>query len=353
MAYISFQPTDHMNILLYTGDASASQAFTGVGFKPDFLWIKNLGTTKDWNNFDAPRGATKTFELNTTDAQNTDSSGLISFDADGFTLGSNSHVAAAANYVSYSWLGAASGAANSDGGITTTTTYVNSTAKQSFSLYPGGDGYGASTVGHGLGQAPNLCIIKRVEDAGHGWATGSSCLADTDAWDKNTRIGQNVALEDSANWWNDTYPTSTVVSIGGDSWNNLSGKTFAMYNFCNVKGYFNVGVYKGNGNVDGPMVYTGFKPSFVLVKNTTDTNNWSLVDNKRVTYGKGNPRRDTISTATGSPNWDETEGIDFLCNGFKLRESATWSNENNVKFMYLAWAAESFVSSNSIPATAN
>ena len=352
-AYISFQPTDHFNTLLYTGDASASQAFTGVGFKPGCLWIKMISETKEWSNYDAPRGVEKTMRINNRDAQSTDASGLISFDADGFTLGSNSHVAAAGNYVSYNWLGAASGAANSDGGITTTISYVNSTAEMSFATYAGGDGFGASTIGHGLSVAPDMVIIKRLEDAGHGWAFGSDGMAASDAWDyAGQSLDSTGVRNDGVAWWNDTYPTSSVVAIGGDSWNNLSGKNFVMYCFANKRGFFKTGGFEGNLNADGPFIYTGFKPAFLLIKDHAQTNQWTVLDNKRNNYGPANPRRAVVATNSDAAQWDETDGIDFLSNGFKIRESASWANNSGYNMVYAAFAEFPFVSSNSIPVTA-
>ena len=343
-AYISFQPSDFFNTKLYTGTGS-SNALTGLGFQPDIVWIKGRNYAYNHVLSDSVRGEKQLYP-NLTNAQDSNTGEITSFDSDGFTVGTGGDV----NYntrtfVSWNWkMGTTSGATFGTAGITPTNYSINTTTGQGVYKYSGGDGFGASTVAHGLGAAPDWVIIKRIEDNGHGWQT------------TNTSAGYDVALKleatgaegDTTAWWNDTAPTSDVVSIGGDSWNNLSGKTFMMYCFTNKRGFFKTGSYTGNGNADGVFVYTGFRPAFVLVKKTNGTGSWWLFDNKRLGYNVANDRLYTDDTAVEAT----ATVIDFVSNGFKFRTTDGDLNGDGNTIIYASFAEFPFVSSNSKAGTA-
>ena len=342
-AYISFQPTDFFNPKIYTGTGS-SNALTGLGFQPDIVWIKGRNYAYNHVLSDSVRGEKQLYP-NLTNAQDSNTGEITSFDSDGFTVGTGGDV----NYntrtfVSWNWkMGTTSGATFGSANITPSAYSINTTTGQGVYKYSG-NGSSAQTVAHGLGAAPDWVIIKRIEDNGHGWQTTNTAVGFT----HSLKLESNVAVSTSAPWWSNSAPTSDVVYIGGDSWNNLSGKTFMMYCFTNKKGYFKTGSYTGNGNVDGTFIYTGFNPAFLLIKRTNGSTNWRQYDNKRLGYNGGNYTLYCNDTATEA----EVGEIDLLSNGFKIRTTDTAMNGTPDPYLYAAFAEFPFVSSNSKAGTA-
>ena len=347
-AYISFQPSDYFNTKIYTGTGS-SNALTGLGFQPDIVWIKGRNYAYNHVLSDSVRGEKQLYP-NLTNAQDSNTGEITSFDSDGFTVGTGGDV----NYntrtfTSWNWkMGTTSGATFGSADITPSAYSINTTTDQGVYTYSG-TGSSAQTVAHGLGVAPDWVIIKRIEDNGHGWQTTNTKLGFT----HTLKIESNGAVSTSTPWWNDTAPTSDVVNIGGDSWNNLSGKTFVMYCFTNKRGYSKFGAYEGNGNNDGPFIYTGFRPAFVMLKESVGGNagGWIMYDNKRPTTYNVNQdylqANDTAIEVNAS-----TYAIDFLSNGFKIGASNGVINGGGNSYIYTAFAEFPFVSSNSKAGTA-
>jgi len=156
---------------------------------------------------------------------------------------------------------------------------------------------------------------------------------------------QPAATVDSANKFNDTAPTSTLATIGGDD--NISSGTMMLYSFGEVQGYSKFGSYTGNGNANGPFVYTGFKPAFVTLRNVADSGNWNMYDNKRSTQNT----TDDVLLANGNDVEGAVSGksVDFLSNGFKMRGSDNETNDNGDLHIYMAFAESPFVTSNGTP----
>jgi len=340
MAYTTInKSTDYFNTKLYTGNSSTLNV-TGVGHQPDFTWIKDRTSAgDDFAMYDAVRGATKRIRSNQNDAENTQSTGLTSFDSDGFTVGTNG--ASNGNgdtFVSWNWKANGQGSSNTDGSINTTYTSANTTAGFSISTYTG-TGSNA-TVGHGLGSVPKMIIVKRT-NATDVWRVYHSSIGAT----KHLVLNTTAAEATGSNVWNDTAPTSSVFSISTDSAVNASGATYVAYCFTEKTGYSKFGSYVGNSNADGTFVYTGMKPSFVLLKKTNGTEAWLLMDNKRQGY---NPENEYLV-----PNSNTVEGtanhIDLLSNGFKLTTNGGGFNVGN--FIYMAFG-QSIVGNNNVPATA-
>ena len=343
MAYITFQPNDYFNTKLHTGNG-AEQAITGVGFQPDFTWIKKRNGTAVHYLFDAVRGATYFLNSDQNYANQDNAQSLKSFDSDGFTLGT---MAGANNnsdtFVSWNWrAGAGQGSSNTDGTINTTYTSVNSTAKFSISQYTG-TGSNA-TIGHGLGVAPKMVLVKRTNTTGN-WTMyhiGSGAT-------KYLYLNQTAAEASASGIWNDTAPTSSVFSVGTDGEVNASGSTYIAYCFASVKGFSKFGVYYGDASADGPFIYTGFKPGLIILKRAGNAgNNWNMIDSVR------NPSNDVDKILFPSSNDAEvtTTVADINSTGFKIRLTSSGWNHNQDKFIYWAFAEEPLVSSNDIPATA-
>ena len=340
MAYTTIKkPSDYFNTKLYTGNQSTN-VITGVGFQPDLVWIKNRGfTDKHWLN-DAVRGSTKGLHSNLTNAESTASNSITSFDSDGFTLGNLAETNGNQNNnVAWNWLGANGTASNTDGSITSTVS-ANTTSGFSIVSYTG---TGANaTVGHGLGVAPSM-IINKCRSAGQNWATYHASLGGT----KALFLDGTGAAATSSSYFNNTDPTSSVFSVGNSGDTNLSSGTHISYCFAEKQGFSKFGSYTGNGNADGPFIYTGFKPAFVMIKSSSQAEtNWVIVDNKREGYNPDNDRLFPDSNQVESTS----DVIDLLSNGFKLISGAGSSNGPSYTHIYMAFAEEPLVGDN--PATA-
>jgi len=344
MAYTTIKkPSDYFNTKLYTGTGS-SNAITGVGFQPDWTWIKDRDTASNHMVTDAVRGATKTLYTQNADGESTVAQALKSFNTDGFTVGTDGDVNAnTKNFASWNWKANGAGSANTDGSINTTYTSVNTTAGFSISSYTGNGSAGA-TVGHGLGAVPKVIIVKRLNASG-GWIVYNEALGNT----KIMELHDTSASQTSSAAWNNTSPSSTTFTLGDYTSTNTSGGTYIAYCFAEKTGYSKFGSYVGNGNADGAFIYTGFKPAFVIIKNTsTSGTNWVMFDNKRIGYNESNYYLRPSGNNTESTNIP----LDILSNGFKIRTSAGDVNTSGNTYIYMCFAESPFTTSTGIPTTA-
>ena len=337
MAYTDIdKPSDYFNTKLYTGNGS-TQSITGVGFQPDWTWIKSRTTTNSHALYDAVRGATKTLRSNTTGAEATSSQSLTSFDSDGFSVGSDGQEnGSGRNYASWNWKASNSTASNTDGTINTSSTSANTTAGFSISTYTGTGS--TATVGHGLGVAPAMIIIKArsfVED----WIVYHQSTGNTVKLDLNT----TNATDASVNYWQNTTPSSSVFYIGANDRLNKSGATYVAYCFAEKKGYSKFGSYVGNSSSDGVYVHLGFRPAWFMFKDTESTTSWIIKDNKRLGYNGIVPHlQANTNDAENTDGWSE---VDFLSIGIKLRIADNSMNNSGSKFIYMAFAESPFVNS--------
>ena len=342
MAYAAIsKPSLHFNTKLYTGNGGTN-AITGVGFQPDFVWMKNRDST-DWHYLnDAVRGVQETIFSNGTNAEQTKSNGLTAFGTDGFTVGSEGDVNGnSENFVSWNWkAGTGQGSSNTDGSINTTYTSVNTTAGFSISKFTG---TGANaTVGHGLGAVPKTIITKNLSSANN-WAMYHTSTGNT----KSFQLDGNGAPATSAAYWNNTTPTSSVFTVSTGNDVNKSGDSIIAYCFAEKTGYSKFGKYTGTGSADGPFIYTGFKPAFVILKVSSDTNDWTMFDNKRSEFNVTN--KALLPNLNNSESTDHA--IDFLSNGFRIKDNDGTVNPNGQTMIYLAFG-QTLVGSNNIPCTA-
>ena len=350
MAYSSIVKSgDYFNTVTYTANASG-QSITGVGFQPDFLWIKARSAAYQHSLRDVIRGSTKTLRSNDGTAEQTQADSVTSFDSDGFTLGADSSSFVnqdGATYVAWNWLGANGTASNGNGSISSTVS-ANTTAGFSIVSYTGNSTSGA-TVGHGLSSAPKFVIGKARNTGGEDWFTGNA----SSGFDKYIKLNSNHAAQTFSGVFNDTAPSSTVVTLGNNGIVNSSSYNYIMYCFAEVKGYSKIGSYTGNGNADGTFVYTGFKPAFVMVKCTSDTDNWNIHDSVRNEFNlTDNILYPNLSNAEGNPS---VLSMDLLSQGFKFRGSDGGTNGSGRTYIYMAFAEEPFVGNDSgtaVPVTA-
>ena len=341
MAYTTInKSTDHFNTKLYTGNGS-TQSITGVGYAPNLTWIKDRTASNGARLFDTIRGATKGIFTDSNAAEATVSSELTAFGTDGFTLGSDGSVnGSSKNYVSWNWLASNTNASNTDGSITSTVS-VNTTAGFSIVSYTGTGS--AATIGHGLGVAP-ACIIFKDRDATVDWFVYHQSTGATN----RTKLNSNVASSAST-FINDTSPSSTVFNTEGGGATGTNGNKFIAYCFAEKKGFSKFGSYTGNGNADGAFVYTGFKPTWIMVKRTNSTDVWHIIDNKRDPFNSGSDAKYLDPASSGAEY--NNSAHDFYSNGFKIRASGTNSNASGAPYIYMAFG-QSLVGDNNIPCTA-
>ena len=332
----------HFNNIEYTGN-NTGQSITGVGFQPDLVWNKSRSNTESHNVWDAVRGTTKGLVTNAGDAESTWATGLTSFDSDGFTVGSlDSLNDNSLNFAAWCWKANGAGSANTDGSINSTATSANTTAGFSIVKYTG-TGSNA-TVGHGLGVAPKMILIKGV--AATWWFVYHAGIPTptTAKLNLNTNGHNNDA---QASYWNSTAPTSSVFSLGTEGSVNSSGADYIAYCFADVAGYSKMGNYIGNSSTDGNFCYTGFKPKFLILKRDNGDDWWGLYDSVRSPY---NVTKERIYPNTNDAGADVTN-VDFLSNGFKLRTTDGAINATGGTYIFMAFG-QSLVGSNNVPCTA-
>jgi SPRY domain len=333
------KPSTAMDVVTYTGDGSASRSITGLGFGPDFVWVKERGIAQDHALSDSVRGAGNLLFSNATAAEFTATTygQITSFDNNGFTASKGSDPLSYFNkntgtYVAWSWDAGSTTSTNTSGSITST---VSANTQAGFSIVSY-TGTGANaTVGHGLGVAPKMVIVKNRNNAGYNWrvyhsslTTGSSYLSLnlTDASTSSTTIFTST-------------PSSSVFNIGSD--NSVNGNSHLMiaYCFAEIEGYSKFGSYTGNGSSDGPFVWCGFRPKYVLIKRIDLTGNWCVHDSSRsqvnVMNEQLNPNLSNAESGTGGL-------IDFISNGFKIRATSTDLNGSAGSYIFSAFAEAPF-----------
>jgi len=363
--------SEYFNTVLWeaNGSGAVDRSITGLGFQPDFVWSKTRDSGYHHALFDSTRGPSNHLATDRSEAENTVNGGrLSSFDSDGFTWTTNGSAAQWYNetgreYVAWGWkAGGQPTATNSAGAgnvptsgsvmidgvastsalagtIAATKISANTKAGVSIVAYQGNDASSA-TVGHGLSQAPEMVIVKNRQEAitGPAWPVYHSSLGATKYLDLQTTAAEGTATS----VWNDTAPTSTVVTIGtADSVN--SGSTHIMYCFHSVEGFSKFGFYNSvAGSADGPDIYLGFRPALIIIKSGSGGRNWIMFDNKRKSK-VGNPTGVNIFANTAGAETDNSGyNIDMLANGFKLRGQGGEINTSSEKYYFAAWAENPF-----------
>ena len=343
MAYTTINKhTDYFNTKLYTGNNS-TQSITGVGFAPDLVWTKARNGTNSHLWYDKVRGVHKYIRSDQTGAEGTATNTLTSFDSDGFTVGDGDNGnASGANGVAWNWKANGAGSSNTDGSITST---VSANTTSGFSVVTWtGNGSNGATIGHSLNSVPKMMIFKILSSADD-WTVYHSFLGAG----KKLNLNNNDAEATVAEIFNNTEPTSSLITFGTHSRTNTNGANYVGYIFAEKTGYSKFGSYTGNGNADGTFVYTGFKPAFVMIKETnTNGTDWRMMDNKRSTFNLVDDRL--------FPNLNNVEntgdGYDFLSNGFKIRSSGGDFNGSGDSYIYMCFAEAPLVGTNNVPCTA-
>ena len=317
-------PSAHFTNLLYAGNAT-EKTVSGVGFAPDYLWIKNRTYNYHHANVDSVRGANKLLSTSQTAGEYTTTEQVKAFTSDGFTVGDNSdsnHYVNVnnSNYIAWLWKANGSGSSNSDGAQTTTVS-ANTTA--GFSIVACTGAGSSTTYGHGLGVTPKVVILKSRSGTDNWWFFSTAGDGTTDYYYINT----TAAKTDSSTMANSTTFTTSFSN----------GATFIGYCFAEIEGYSKFATYLGNGSAIGPFINTGFKPAYILIKSHTDADNWHICD---VARSPGNPHNDVLRAnlhneeSANHASFD----VDSYSNGFKIRSTNSELNTSAKRYIYMAFA---------------
>jgi hypothetical protein len=331
-------PSAHFNTLLYTGNDADDRTLTGVGFQPDLVWIKTRDTTNYHQLMDSVRGVSKRLNTNNNNTEFSDSdpnNSLVAFTSDGFTVDDSSAYAdlnaSAHNYVAWNWKAGGSGSSNTAGTINTISTSVNTTAGISISAYTGTGSTG--TIGHGLGVAPSVIIVKNT-DTNDNWRVQTI----SDATDYMALNWTGASTDDSSSW-NDTAATSTVFTIGTDTNTNRSGDKFVAYCFADVSGFSKAGWFRGNASANGTFVNLGFSPAYIMLKMrsvaVSGGGDWIVRDVKR---DVDNPSNSAIYTNLNNAESTTSLLVDIVSNGFKIRSNHDDHNKADETVWWMAFA---------------
>jgi len=357
MAYTTIDdPSAHFQNVLWTGNGTAGNAVTFDGnsdMQPDFVWSKKRDGATSHVLKDTSRGGTSNNDLhlvsNSTAAESTYANYRMDFDSDGFTLdgvGDTGFQGSGTSMVSWSWkANGGTTSTNNDGSITTTT-QVNSDAGFSIVTWAGG---GTGSLGHGLGEVPDMWIVKN-RDYAVSWAIGFSDSSILGGTSNYLMLNSSSAIATYNNIWGSSPANSNTITMAGDRSVNISGDDYVAYFFKAKQGYSKFGKYTGNGNANGPFVYTGFKPAFIMLKRTNGGDGWFLLDAKRnpTNISTNSAIRGDESGAEGSAS----KLLDMLSNGFKLRGADGAYNGGDNPYIFMAFAENPFVTSTGIPTTA-
>jgi hypothetical protein len=328
-------PADYFDISLWTGNGN-SQDITGLTFQPDWVWIKDRSNGTYYHILqDSIRGTGVYLASNATDADTSNSTLIQSFDADGFSLGTGLGVNKSGDsYVGWSWLAGNGTSSNSDGSITST---VSVNQKAGFSIISAtSPASGNFTVGHGLTKAPEFVIVKDRNSGSYYWPVyhAATMTSVRNFLRLNTTDAQATSGGDM---WGSAFPTSSVIGLSAGNVAATSNP-FICYAFHSVEGYSKFGSYTGNGSTDGPFVYCGFRPAWIMVKRTDGVENWGMVDQAR--SSNINPMDDYLIANASDAEVTGSAAIefDFLSNGFKVREDGAICNASGGTYIYMAFA---------------
>ena len=337
------KPSDYFETVTYSGNGTG-QDITTLDFQPDWLWIKRRNAVGSHRIQDSIRGTTNYLQSDKTDAE-ASGGDVDAFLSNGFSLsgGATAYNVSGGTYVGWSWLGGGTGVSNTDGSITSTVS-ANTTSGFSIVSYTG-TGSASDSVGHGLSKTPGMIFVKRRDSAGD-WRVWHQNLSATTG--KNLRLNTTDAEDSNISFFYSQPPNATTFRPGSGGNTNSSSATYIAYCFAPKKGFSAMGQYTGNGNADGPFIYTGFKPAFVLQKRSDSTSNWHIFDNKREPENV----MDKFITTNDNASEGTATGFDFLSNGFKSRTSNFWNNQSGGTYIYMCFSENPFVTSTGIPTTA-
>ena len=325
----------YFDVVTRVGFGTSGGSVTSLNFQPDLLWEKARNNAFNHYLMDAVRGVSNVLNSNLTNAENSQPTYVTAFNSNGYTLGSNDY-ASSVTLVDWLWKAGGTAVSNTSGSITSS---VSASPSAGFSVvtWAGNGSTGAVTLGHGLGVAPSMVILKSRTTAGQDWLTYHVSAGNT----KGMYLNSTAAATTNSAYWNNTTPTSTVfTTTGNTSVSNQSGQNYITYCFAEVAGYSKFGSYTGNGSADGPFVYLGFRPRYVLAKRSDSISDWSIMDTSRNTY---NVTTENLYADLTNAADSAYFAIDITSNGFKVR--STLLNVSSGIYIYAAFAENPFKNS--------
>jgi len=353
MAYTTIDdPSAHFQTVLYTGNNS-NRDITNDGnsdLQPDWIWGKGRSESSDPTATDSTRGNTKVLTPSDDSAEGTASDYVTAFNSDGFSLGSNNGMNKnTVTYVAWQWKANGGTTSSNNDGSYTSTVQANTTAGFSIVKYGDASSFSASTpatVGHGLGKTPKWILIKNL-DGTRDWGVHHV----SNGAGKIIYLNLTNAVANSTGFDNGTLPSSSVFTVNTLNVANGNNLEYIAYCFADIQGFSKFGSYTGNANADGPFVYLGFKPAFVIIKNTSAAKDWTMWDTTRYSNNVQNVQLfPNLSNAEDSPSTSTM--LDMLSNGFKIRGTNDKINGSGNTLIYMAFAENPFVSSEGVPTTA-
>ena len=355
MAYTTIDdPSEFFQCTLYTGNGGFN-TITNDGnsdLAPDIIWGKCRSTTKTHYFYDSIRGVENRVETDNTANQDSNTNGVVEFQTDGFRLASgNTENDNGETFVAWQWKINGGTVANNTAGNTTTSVQSNLTAGVTIGTYEGNSSNGNS-IGHGLGAIPDFFMIKGYTGSGTKyWTVGCPNIASmANGASKTLNLDTGGAVVNNTAIWGNVSLTDSIVTINSGQQVNHVNSDYMFYAFKNIQGYSKVGEYFGNASADGPFVYTGFKPAWVMIKTLSTTDDWYIFDNKRAGFNPEVFRLRANTTGTETTGTNNT--VDHLSNGFKLRFTGGSINGSGLAYLYIAFAENPFVTSTGVPATA-
>jgi hypothetical protein len=325
-------PKKGMDVITYTG-TGAVQNIGGLGFEPGLVWIKSRTSTNGHNIYDTVRGANKYLSSHLTNAQGTSTNELNTFNPDGFNLGSAAGVNGSGNnYVAWTWRAGGPAVSNSDGTINS---QVSASTDYGFSICKFTGTGSAATVGHGLtNQTPKFILVKDTDGSSVNWRVYHASTGNG----KALFLSANEAPGTSTTYWNDTSPTTSLFSVGTDTGVNANGNEIIAYVWSEVSGYSKISSYTGNGSSTGPVITTGFKVRWLLVKRTDSgtTDNWALYDSERDSVNPNVAR--LFPNLTNAESTHSGNAVDFLDDGFQPKSTSDGTNASGGNYVYIAFA---------------
>ena len=352
MAYTTIDdPSKYFQTVLWTGDGNATKAITNDGnsdLQPDLVWLKNRTDAENHTLADTSRGVTKRLVSNTNGAE--DTNGIASVQSDGFTaqLSYNGNTNAK-NYVAWQWKcnGGTSTASGSESGSNVAYNFqVNTTSKFMINIYTGLGSDGTLNLGN---QFTPAWMLFKNRSQGDDWVVyhhKNTAYPHTDHLHLNT----DAATADDQEMFDDVVFAADEINIGTNHEVNADGENYVAYAWAEVQGFSKFGFYTGNGNANGPFINTGFKPAFLIIKPFDNQSNWFIIDSTREPT---NPAGNKFFYAdANNAEVSSDKSVDLLSNGFKCRAATGFHNDNNINYIYMAFAEYPFVSSKGVPITA-
>lgn len=331
--YAIIKGNQYFDATLYTGNGGTQSIVNSGSMQPDLVWIKTRSNALSHCITDAVRGTNLQLASNSTGGDQSTTDGITAFNSNGFTLGAGTQQYSSNTntytYVGWQWRASnAAAVTNTDGSLTSTVS-ANTTSGFSIVTYTGTNNQ--ETIGHGLGAVPAMIIVKARSGGTENWAVYNKNIGAAN------KLFLNLTNASTATGnWQSTTPTSTVFYVDGSSTSvNASGWTYVAYCWSEIAGFSKFGSYTGNGSTDGPFIYTGFRPAYLLIKNTTTgSTDWVAIDDQRLGYNV------TDVALNPNANYAENSGYatDLVSNGFKIRTTTSYMNSNGSTYIYAAFA---------------